>query len=569
MKISWNYLNKLVDLNNITILEVEERLTLAGFEIENKTNQKEINDIILEINITPNREDVIGFINIAIELSALFKRPLTLNNYLKKTFNNINIEQINNSTEFNLFTDFYSCIIKNTQINSVETNIVNYLNAFGIKPTNSILDIVSFINLKWGQEIILYKLPILNENNLDIDIHKFKYNIKNKINEKLEIELNNELLIPINKDNIRKHQDASNIMLFNCRYKKIDNPVKENKYKKNYYCIYAYKDMLNILSNMSTKIKIPNVIYRYNKKSEKENNIVCTIEKINKILGPIQRKENNIFLTNETITKTLKDLKFEIEKNKKNIKIKVPYNRKNDISEEIDIVEEIGRIYGFNNFKDNLPKFNNNKKKAIRTSLNQKMRRILRSMGLHEVINYSLKGKEENSKLRLINPLNKDQQSLRPNLICNLILSKIYNTNQANEFFEVFEIGNIFEYNPLINEYRESLHLSCIFGNNEFNQVTWKENRSSLTWSQTKGQIEELFEKIESKASWSIDNEYNGFTKSFDSYLHPKNKIYIKNKNKTIGIFSQLNKHIHKLISQSSNIYFFEINIDELANLFF
>ena len=143
MKISWNQLNKLVDLNNITIIEVEEKLTLAGFEIENKTEIKEIEDIILEINITPNREDVIGFINIANELSALFKRPLTINNYLKKTYDNITIEKVNNSTELNLFSEICSCIIKNTKINFIEPNIINYLIAFGIKPTNSILDIMA------------------------------------------------------------------------------------------------------------------------------------------------------------------------------------------------------------------------------------------------------------------------------------------------------------------------------------------------------------------------------------------------------------------------------------------
>ena len=565
MKISWNQLNKLVDLNNITIIEVEEKLTLAGFEIENKTEIKEIEDIILEINITPNREDVIGFINIANELSALFKRPLTINNYLKKTYDNITIEKVNNSTELNLFSEICSCIIKNTKINFIEPNIINYLIAFGIKPTNSILDIINFINLKWGQDIVLYKLPIDYKINADQEIYKFKYSIQNKIDKKLEVKFNNKLLIQIDKNTIEQDDNTSNVILFNYRYNNYKNKVTEIQYTNNYYCIYAYKEILHILSSISKEIITPNLIYQYNKKSLKKNSITCTIEKINKILGPIKIKEKNSFLDNTTITETLQDLSFEIETNKKTIKIQVPNNRKNDISEEIDIVEEIGRIYGFNNFHDYLPLFNKRKRNATRTFLTQKIRRILRSSGLHEVINYSIKGKEDNNRLKIINPLNKDQQSMRQNIISNLVISKIYNTNQANESFEVFEIGNVFKDEFLLNQYTESLHLSCIFGNNQFNQSTWQENQSSLTWFQAKGQIEELFEKIESKASWSIDNKKNDFMKSFDSYIHPKNKIYIKHKNTTIGILSQINNRINKLIGKSYNIYFFEINIDELA----
>jgi len=227
----------------------------------------------------------------------------------------------------------------------------------------------------------------------------------------------------------------------------------------------------------------------------------------------LKTKEQKKFLNNETIIKTLTNLSFKAKKINKKIKIHIPDNRQNDIKEDIDIIEEVGRIYGFNNFYDYLPRF-----------------------GLHEIINYSIKDKENNNRLQIINPLNKEQQNLRENLICNLIISTTQNINQANESFEVFEIGN----------------------------ATWKDDKSSLTWFQAKGQIEELCEKIQAQVSWSIDNKNNNFTESFNKYLHPKNKIYIRHNSNNIGILSQLNNRINKLICPSHNIYFFEININKL-----
>jgi len=559
MKISWNSLKQIIDLKNINILEVEDKLTLAGFEVEKKINVKKIKDIILEINITPNREDVIGFINIAIELSALFQRPLIINKYLDKSYNNIKIEQLNSSNQIKLFNEFSACIIQNIKIDYIDTNIINYLIAFDIKPTHTILDIISFINLKWGQEIKVYKLPKYNE-----EISKFTYNINKNKDNKLEIKINNEILIQVRTDSITKNKENSNIILFNYTYENNKDRIEKNKYKNHYYCIYAYKEIFKILSNISEKIKIPNIIYKYNKNINTYASITCKIEKINNILGPLKTKEQKKFLNNETIIKTLTNLSFKAKKINKKIKIHIPDNRQNDIKEDIDIIEEVGRIYGFNNFYDYLPRFNSRNTKTKITSLNKKIRRILRSMGLHEIINYSIKDKENNNRLQIINPLNKEQQNLRENLICNLIISTTQNINQANESFEVFEIGNVFGYDSLIQKYQESLHLSCIFGNNEFNQSTWKDDKSSLTWFQAKGQIEELCEKIQAQVSWSIDNKNNNFTESFNKYLHPKNKIYIRHNSNNIGILSQLNNRINKLICPSHNIYFFEININKL-----
>lgn len=563
MKISWNCLNQLVNLNKINILQVEEKLILAGLEIENKIEDTRLKDTILELSLTTNRQDIIGFINIAIELAALFQMPLKIQNYSNNTYNNIQVKTLKTSKEIHLLNKFQGYIIKDIQKDYRDISIINTLIACGLKPTYSILDIISFINLKWGQEIQIYKLPPENQLDNTTKIFDFHNTVDQNKKNIIQIQINNQVLIQINKKNIQKYKNISSIILINYT----SNILRKNQYVNHKYSKYAYIDLFNILSKISQKTTVPYEIYQYIQNERERKNISFKLDKVNRILGPNEREKEKRFLNKEDILPILKNLNFDIKYGNNEIKILAPNTRRKDIIEDVDIIEEIGRIYGFNNFKNDLPIFNQRKTEHKITYLTQQIRRILRSFGLHEIINYSIQPKQNIQDLKIINPLNKDQAILRNNLIKNILITKNYNTNQVNLPFEVFEIGNVFNCNSLNQNYQESLHLSGLLSNNEFNQSTWKDKKSSLTWFQAKGHIEEMMEKINAEVNWSINTkkENSHFKTIFDRYIDPKQNISITYKNKVIGILSRLNYKAYKLINKSYNIYFFEININELA----
>lgn len=558
MQISWKCLNQLIDLTHISPLDIAHRLTLAGLEIENliyKDNAHD-DDTILDISITANRQDIIGIIDIAIELSSLLKRPLKLENYTKP---DTITEVLNNADHLNLFQEIYICIIKNIPSQFINKNFNNQLANPNFKMTYNIIDIVHFINFKWSQEIYIYKLP-RNENTNKC---WFTFNL-NKLKNNLDIYINNKILTPISNYNINQHKDISNILLINYKYKHKNSLSKNNLFTSEQYCIYAYKDIFNILNKLSNNIFIPKTIYKYSDKNTKNNTIQCNIATINKILGPTINNQKNLFNQNRIIN-ILRTLNFHTFEKNNILHIQIPNKRSQDIEHAIDIVEEIGRIYGFNNFQDDLPKFKDIHQRSKIMTLTQKIRRILRSMGLHELINYSLQNKKDRTCISITNPLNKELATLRKNLISNLIISKRYNTNQTNYRFEAFEIGKVFIKNLSENKYQESLQLCCILGNQQFNQVTWEENKDGLSWFQAKGHLEEFFEKINAQISWSLHTDNNELIQNLKEYTHPKKKIYIQNQNRTIGILSELNNEINKIANLTHRIYFFEINIYELA----
>ena len=553
MQISWKCLNQLIDLTHKSPGEITNKLTLAGFEVENIIYKNDIQDIILDISITANRQDIIGVIDIAVELSSLLECPLKLN---KSTQLNLIQKTLNNADNLNLFQELHICIIKDIPIQYTDNNINNHFANSDIKITHSILDIINFINFKWGQAIHIYKIS--NHNNITNYWFNFQLNKNDRLENDLDIYINNKILIPICYKNIHLHKNISDILLINYKYEQINNINKTNKFTSEQYSLYAYQDILDKLNQTPQ-----NTIYKYKHQNRKNKTITCKIETINKVLGPIINNKQT-YINKHRIISILQNLNFHIHEKNNTLYLQVPIERTEDIEYEIDIIEEIGRIYGFNHFQDILPKFQYISKTSKITYITQKIRRILRSMGLHEVINYSLQPKTTKPYIPLINPLNQEQNILRKNLIHNLIEAKMNNINQANHIFEGFEIGKIFRKSSTIRKYEESLHLCCILGNKKFNHMTWEHDQLPLNWFQAKGHLEEFFEKMNAKISWSIKGNSNIFTENLQEYIHSKKRIYIKHNNITFGILSELNNQLTKKFNLSYKIYFFEINIYEL-----
>lgn len=532
MKISWNCLNEIIDINHLNIIDITDKLTLAGFEVDNITNDTTIPDTIFDINITANRQDIISFVDIATELSALLNIPIK------------NYKDIHNSHN-NVYLKECSYIIKNVDIQKSNYLIMKYLHNFNYKITETILDIINFINLKWRQKIKIYKVE-----NLQKGEHLYSIEIKTNNKGWQEIYTNDRVTNEITINNVKDEKKTQNLLLIN-------HDLSKN------YSSFAYQEICKILGIQYQTLLVPKTqTYR---REHKKQIIICKIDTIKNTLGPVKPNQNVPPFDINTIITALKRLNFSINSKNDLLQIEVPKEREHDICNEIDIIEEIGRIYGFNNFADKLPTFKKSFSPSHILHLTQKIRRVLRSMGLHEIINYSLQGTHNNKKCLIINPLNQDQSALRNNLIESIILSKLYNTHQDNESIEIFEFGTIFNKDLTSKQYKESRHLCCLMGNNYFNQSTWQNKKSQLTWSQAKGHIEDLFEKINAQVIWSTKRDANQLIYNLSRYIHPTRSIYISHNNTVIGILSQLNHRINSLINSTHNTYFFEIDIIKLS----
>lgn len=571
MKISWNWLTQLIDLKGINQSELAEHLTLAGFEIESIIHNKHVQDVIVDINISANRLDLISLASIVLEIAAILKIPSTMHKGINAYHKEIIYKTLNYSDDLNKYKKLNLSITRKFSIKSSPKWIQNYLIASDINPTNSILDIINLINFKWGQSIEIFYIN--TDKNTHIKTLPIQYQIEGSTKKQAystnwkEIKKSARKL---NTENINNYNNMDiNLLIIGSilQNSPINHTQLKESIKSKQYLMYGYAEAISLIKQIYKTDIEDNTIYDYENTETKTETIQCNINNINKILGPIKSKNHIRYLDKKTIINILEKLNFIVIDNLNELQVKIPEERLIDIEKEIDLVEEIGRIYGFNYFGDHLPMPEKIRKISSEKVITQKIRQILRSMGLHEVLNYSLESSVHNHNLELINPLNKDQQKLRTNLIAGLIESIIHNNNQTNEAFEVFEIGKIFTNTCKSEKASEKLHLAGVLGNNYFCRSEWNQTSNELSWFQAKGNIEEFLERMHIKVSWSANSENNYLIDSLKQYIHSHRTSYIRKDNQTIGLFSQINSKIAKKVGSFYKIYVFEINVNQLINV--
>nr|YP_010484951.1 phenylalanine-tRNA ligase beta subunit [Hypnea cervicornis]UVW80645.1 phenylalanine-tRNA ligase beta subunit [Hypnea cervicornis] len=603
MKFSWKWIKEVSNLPNITLEESITKLTLAGFEIDAINNKKHINDTTLELSLTANRSDAASIIGIARELKTIFKSQnipeVNKNIKIKKQNIQFNTIELTKSkfTDKNL-SDIQITIIKNIQVQDSPEWLINKLEACDIVQDNTLSNISKYINIKWGQDI-----EIFDSNKIDhkefreksmairhINIKENKNPIiisdetSNKFFESLTYKNNLISLLGI-KSNSNFHCDdnTSSVIIFGhiCKPQYVKKTTKLLKYKteksqkhvkglsRNDF-INAYNETIILILKLAKYTQtISN--YIWHKQNNPLTNILINTKNIDNILGNINQTRP---LSTQEIINTLKQLNFQPKEHQNFIEVNIPEYRKYDIKRQIDITEEIGRIYGFNHFIDTLPR---RPYKGYISRINvliKKVRNILNQLGLYEIIHYSLvntNNQESRPYISLHNPLQEDQRYLRKYLIYNLLNTLKYNNKQKNKFMECFEISKTFQVKRLIDNqkeiyYKENIHVAGIIGKDNFSRRLWSEKGQELSWFQAKGLLESLFEQIHAQIEWNNDFKITEYYKNIINICHPYKFAILRSKTnqRIIGIFGELNANYSKEINHNHKSYIFEINLKEI-----
>jgi len=236
--------------------------------------------------------------------------------------------------------------------------------------------------------------------------------------------------------------------------------------------------------------------------------------------------------------------------------VKIPHLRSEDITREIDLIEEIGRLHGFNNFITTLPKIKNIGNEDLSYRTRKKITSCLLNLGFNELIHYSLVSEKTflSNEIKLINPLLSDCSNLRSSLLPNLIRTVQENLKQGNSFIEGFEYGHVFS-GDIGTNFKEKEYVSGIFGGIK-TKLAWSDSETALTWFEAKGKIEQLFKQLNLLTYWK------NFTSNTDPIIHPyrSGEIYLLNGVK-LGNFGQIHPILANQLSISSQIYLFEFDV--------
>jgi len=526
----------------------------------------ELDDEIIDFELTSNRGDLLSVLGLSYELGAIYKKdikPIDLN----YTENNENIKD-----EFNIKIETEDCPlflakkVKNVTIKESPKFIKNRLIACGIRPINNVVDISNYVMLETGQPLHYYDANRLGdtlivrnaENNEQLTTLD---NIERTLTEEDIIIANNES--PVGLAGVmgglstEVENDTKNIIIeaaiFNSTKvrltaKKILRSESSNRFEKGLdpnRTYMAIERSCALLEKYADAEIVSGMIIHDNVNKE-EKTIEIRFEKINKVLG--------INVPKEEVISIFKSLNFTIEELTDSLKVTVP-TRRLDIKIEEDLIEEVGRIYGMDNIQGKLPVLESRLGKFDKTK--REIKHKLVDLGLNETLTYSLIPQSEVHKfttdnfeeIMLADPMSEDRNTLRYSLLHSL--KEVYNYNAArnNTDISIFEIGKT--YYKEDNTYKERTKLAILLSGNYYLDI----KKTKVDFYILKGIVEELLEFL------GYTGRYSFTLGDTPKEFHPGVSSLINVQGNNIGIFGKLHPNVTK-----KDIYVFEIDLDKLLS---
>nr|YP_009297456.1 phenylalanyl-tRNA synthetase beta chain [Erythrotrichia carnea]AOM66799.1 phenylalanyl-tRNA synthetase beta chain [Erythrotrichia carnea] len=579
MKISWEWLNSLLNLEHIKPQDLSDKLTLAGCEIEeiNYITLSNKKDCILDITSTPNRSDLQGMIGIAKEICAILNLD---NNSISRIENELVLAEkemhlISYENNKSPITANHCCISKISQENTPEW-ITNRLTASDIEIYNDIRDIGNYIMLKWGHPIEITDLSTIGPlTGQDILFIKERQSNKHHEIEELIVTKYKNKTVGISGVKIENHYTPSrlsediciqtslvpiNIVRKNSKHLSVRNEasIRHERGLNDKSLNLALLDTILLIKKTYSKAVVGSIYNNIIKRPYLENfSIKLNINKVQKVLGAIEISKKKQDISETRIRDILVSLGCSVVKceSSKYLEVKIPIERQNDVHREIDLIEEIARIQGFNSFKGDLPKFNNEQVFSRRNSIIKNFEKKLRSLGMTEVIHYSLTSPTVDKNVMLDNPIMSEYNCLRTNLTVNLIDFFKSNLRKGNYNCDAFEIGRVFSKNKDSYIPIERDVVGGIFGGRLI-RTKWDSTLKTIDWFEAKGVIELLLWNIVQKIEWKreIQNEYLNI-------LHPQRSSNIYFNKEYVGVFGEIHPQIIKAKNLPKNTYCFELNL--------
>lgn len=536
-----------------------------------------LNDQVMEFDLTPNRADALSMIGTAYEVAALYNtkmtKPETTSNELELSANDELTVTIENEDK----VPYYSArVVHDVTIEPSPIWMQARLIKAGIRPINNVVDISNYVLLEYGQPLHMFDQDAIGSQ--QIVVRQANEGEKMTTLDDTERELLTSDIVITNGqtpialagvmggDFSEVKEQTSNIVIEGA----IFDPVS----------IRHTSRRLNLRSESSSRFEkgiatefvdeaVDRACYLLqtyaNGKVLKDRvssgelgafitPIDITADKINRTIG--------FDLSQNDIVTIFNQLGFDTEINDDVITVLVPSRRK-DITIKEDLIEEVARIYGYDDIPSTLPVFDKVTSGQLtdRQYKTRMVKEVLEGAGLDQAITYSLVSKEDatafsmqqRQTIDLLMPMSEAHASLRQSLLPHLIEAASYNVARKNKDVKLFEIGNVFFANGEGELPDQVEYLSGILtGDYVVNQ--WQGKKETVDFYLAKGVVDRVSEKLNLEFSYrraDIDG------------LHPGRTAEILLENKVVGFIGEL----HPTLAADNDLkrtYVFELNFDAL-----
>ncbi len=284
--------------------------------------------------------------------------------------------------------------------------------------------------------------------------------------------------------------------------------------------------------------------------------IELRLTRIHQVLGLVERGDDDLGeLESAEVEKALRSLNCVVTSTGVGVwNVTVPPYRFRDLEREIDLIEEVARMYGFNNFCDTLPEKGEAGALSLEQVVLRRLRSALRGAGLTELMHYSLNKSGNDREVVLSNPLLVEYSALRTNLIDGAIDAFQYNWEQGNGALNGFDIGHVFFQDE--EGFGEAEVVGGIMGG-DVSRGRWPRSGKSepITWYEAKGLLDSVFDVLGLAVEYQPDGRDT-------TKLHPGRTASLWLKGERLGTLGQLHPQFAQERGLPDGVVVFEFDLD-------
>lgn len=526
-------------------------------------------DIVIDLDLTSNRSDLLSIEGFAFDLGATLNQKV---NTINPTFK---VSKSKNPMNISVKTDkclkYCTRYLKNVVIKPSPNWMKARLIASGIRPINNVVDITNYVLMELGQPLHAFDADLLGDT---IEVRTAYNNEKLVTLDNIERDLNEDDIVitdgkkaicvagvmgglstevlPTTKNIVLEaaYFDPLSIRKTSAKLGlKSESSIRFER-KVDYYRVERALDYAASLMQNLAECEVLDGVCKDVRQTIDVKTVDVTSKKINSILGTD--------ISDSEMKSIFDRLAYSYTINGDVYHITIP-SRRMDLEPSIqDITEDVSRIYGYDNIPTTLAETSDKGYLTYSQKRIRLIRQILASMGLNEVISYSLINKKDlnlytnnqDEPIEVMMPMTEDRAVMRKSLLNGLIDAVKYNKARKIDNLALFEIGKT--YSMKSETTKLAIAMSGIF-----NSLLWNGEKQNANFYLLKGILDDLFAKLNVSVKYKPYQDIKSF--------HPGRCAAIIHNDKIIGVIGQMHPKFSKEMDISTTIAL-EIDLEDIIN---
>ena len=538
-----------------------------------------LRDTVLELGLTPNRSDAMSMLGVAYEVAAILSQDVKLPEISYTASAEKAQDKLKLRVEDTAVNPLYAAkVVKNVKVAESPLWLQHYLMAAGVRPHNNVVDITNYILMEYGQPLHAFDYDKLETGEIVTRLATEGEKIVTLDDQERTLAAHN-FVITNGKEPVAvagvmggansEVSDSTTTVVIESAYfaggsvrrtskdlgLRSDSSARFEKGVDPNRVIPAAERAAQLLAELAGGEVLEGTVL-VDELDKTPARVVVSPDFINGRLG--------MKISLEDMLSILNRLKFDVEAANGLLIVDAP-TRRGDIKIPEDIVEEIARMYGYDEIPTTLPAADVVGGLTAYQAKRRVVRNVMEGAGLFQAVTYSLTSAEASQKFalkaeettKLLMPMSEERSTLRQSLIPHLVEATAYNVARQMDSVALYEIGSVFLGQTAEQLPFEEEHLALVL-TGKWTDNTWQGEKKNVDFFVAKGIIEALFAKLGL-------TERVSYVKATIDGLHPGRTAHVLLDGEVVGLIGQLHPAEQKQAGVKET-YVAELNLLAILN---